>query len=275
MSGPRKSRPPTETIHRHGLVTRLTHWLNVLAISVLLLSGLQIFNAHPALYWGEASRFSDPWIAMTSAERGDDLVGLTQVGGATFETTGLLGASGNERRGFPAWATLPSYRSLAEGRRWHFFFAWVFALNGLAYLLAGLIGGHVRRDLLPAKDQLGAKAIAHEIAMHARLQFPKGEEARRYNLIQKLTYLVVIFVLLPLMVLTGLSMSPAFGSVGYGLIELFGGRQSARTLHFISASLITLFVVVHLVMVVAAGAWNNIRAMITGRFTIELEGERT
>ena len=113
-----------------------------------------------------------------------------------------------------------------------------------------------------------------DAATHARLRFPKGEEARRYNVLQKATYLAVIFVLLPLMVLTGLSMSPGFGAIGYGLIELFGGRQSARTIHFISASLISLFVLVHVAMVFAAGAWNNIRSMITGRFAIQLEEAR-
>src|SRR5690606_36777316 len=145
----------------------------------------------------------------------------------------------------PAWATLPSYRSLADGRRWHFFFAWVFVINLAAYLAAGLIGGHVWRDLLPDRDQIRPRRILREIADHARLRFPRGAEAKRYNLLQKLAYLIVVFVLLPMMLLTGLCMSPAFGSVGYGLIELFGGRQSARTLHFLSASAIVLFAVVH------------------------------
>lgn len=270
MPGAERPRPPMETIRRHGLVTRLTHWTNVLAVLVLLASGLQIFNAHPALYWGETSTFSRPWVAMAAVERGGEFVGLTKVGGAVFETTGVLGYSG-EVRGFPAWATLPGYRSLADGRRWHFFFAWVFAINLAVYLAAGLIGGHVRRDLLPDRDQIRPRRILREIADHARLRFPRGAEAKRYNLLQKLAYLIVVFVLLPMMLLTGLCMSPAFGSVGYGLIELFGGRQSARTLHFLSASAIVLFVVVHLAMVVASGAWNNIRAMVTGRFAVRPE----
>lgn len=274
MPGAKRPRPPMETIRRHGLVTRLTHWINVLAVLVLLASGLQIFNAHPALYWGETSTFSQPWVAMVAVERRGEFVGLTKVGGAVFETTGALGYSG-EVRGFPAWATLPSYRSLADGRRWHFFFAWVFAINLAAYLAAGLIGGHVRRDLLPDRDQIRPRRILREIADHARLRFPRGAEAKRYNLLQKLAYLIVVFVLLPMMLLTGLCMSPAFGSVGYGLIELFGGRQSARTLHFLSASAIVLFAVVHLAMVVASGAWNNVRAMFTGRFTVRPEEAET
>ena len=270
MFGRKRPPQPVEMIRRHSLATRLTHWTNVLALLVLLTSGLQIFNAHPALYWGEASRFSEPWVAMVAAERGDEMVGLTRIGDAVYETTGVLGFSG-EARGFPAWATLPSYRSLADGRRWHFFFAWVFVINGLIYLVAGLLSGHFRRDLAPDRDQLGPRHVLREIANHARLRFPRGVEARRYNLIQKVSDLAVIFVLLPLMLLTGLSMSPAFGAVGYWLIELFGGRQSARTLHFISAALIVLFVLVHVAMVFAAGAWNNLRAMITGRFAIHRE----
>ena len=177
----------------------------------------------------------------------------------------MLGFSGNEVRGFPAWATLPSYRSLADGRRWHFAFAWLFVLNGLVYLSAGLIGGHVRRDLLPARDQLTPRHLAREIADHARLRFAAS---RRYNVLQKLTYLAVIFVLLPMMVLTGLSMSPGMNAGFPWLPELFGGRQSARTAHFLSAGLIVLFVLVHLAMVAAAGPVNSLRAMITGRFAV-------
>ena len=176
-----------------------------------------------------------------------------------------------EQRGFPAWATIPSYRSLTDGRRWHFFFAWLFVLNGLAYWLIGLFNGHIRRDMLPSRDQLEPSHILHEIVTHAKFQFPKGEEARRYNVIQKLTYLVVIAILLPLMVLTGLSMSPGFNAAAPWLIDLFGGRQSARTLHFLSASAIVAFILVHLVLVAVSGLWNNIRSMITGKFAIELE----
>ena len=259
--------PPPDRllVHRHGLVTRTTHWINLAALIVLLLSGLQIFNAHPALYWGEVSTFARPWVSMFAAERGGEAVGITKIGSTYVETTGVLGFSGNEVRGFPAWATLPSYRSLADGRRWHFAFAWLFVLNGLVYLSAGLIGGHVRRDLLPARDQLTPRHLAREIADHARLRFPAS---RRYNVLQKLTYLAVIFVLLPMMVLTGLSMSPGMNAGFPWLPELFGGRQSARTLHFISASLIVLFVLVHVAMVLASGPFNSLRAMITGKYAV-------
>jgi thiosulfate reductase cytochrome b subunit len=265
--------PPASTlVRRHGRVTRVTHWINLAALTVLLLSGLQIFNAHPALYWGDVSTFASPWVSLFAAERGGEGVGVTKIGSAYFETTGLLGFSGGEVRGIPSWATLPSYRSLADGRRWHFFFAWLFALNGLVYLSAGLIGGHVRRDLLPAPDQMTPRHLLREIADHARLRFPKGEGALRYNALQKLTYLAVIFGLLPLMVLTGLSMSPGMNAGFPWLPELFGGRQSARTIHFISAGLIVLFVVVHVAMVLVSGPVNSLRSMVTGKFAIR-QGE--
>lgn len=265
-------------IRRHSGVTRITHWLNVLFVSLLLLSGLQIFNAHPALYWGAKSTFAEPWLSMKKVEIGDQPRGITTVAGHSFDTTGLFGWSGppgaREQRGFPAWATVPSWRDLSAGRDWHFFFAWLFVVNGLVYWLWGLIGGHVRRDLLPARDQLAPRHILHEIATHARLQFPKGDEARRYNVIQKLTYLSVVAVLLPLMLLTGLCMSPGFNATVPGLIDLFGGRQSARTIHFLSATGIVLFIVVHVILVMVSGVWNNLRSMITGRYAIDVEGDR-
>ena len=109
------ARPPTTLIKRHSLVVRITHWTNVLSLWLLLMSGLQIFNAHPALYWGKKATFAQPWVSMTSEERGDRMIGLTKVGPLILETTGLFGFSGGEKRGFPAWATAPNYRSLADG----------------------------------------------------------------------------------------------------------------------------------------------------------------
>ena len=273
-----KIRAAKVMIRRHSLVTRLTHWLNVLVISLLLMSGLQIFNAHPALYWGEKSTFADPWLSMTRQDVADVPRGITTVGDLKFDTTGLFGWSGKpgmgEARGFPAWATVPSYRSLTDGRRWHFFMAWLFVINGLVYWLWGLLGGHVRRDLLPKRDQLKPRHILHEIAAHAQLKFPKGDEARTYNVIQKITYLMVIAVILPLMVVTGLCMSPGFNATVPWLTDLFGGRQSARTIHFIAAGLIVAFIVVHVLLVLLSGVWNNLRSMITGQYAIEVEGDR-
>lgn len=263
-------------IRRHSLTVRLSHWLNVLCMTVLLFSGLQIFNAHPALYWGQYGADSDPsFLSLEAVEEGDSIRGVTRVGGLSFDTTGTLGVSNVDgeptARGFPAWITLPSYQDLATGRRWHFFFAWLFVVNGLVYLGYGLLSRHFRRDLLPTTDELAPAHLAQEIVDHARLRFPKGEKARRYNALQKLTYLLVIFVALPLMIATGLTMSPGFDAFAPWLIDLFGGRQSARTLHFITASSLVAFVVVHVAMVLVSGVFNNMRSMITGRYAIQTE----
>jgi thiosulfate reductase cytochrome b subunit len=270
------AKTPTVLVKRHSLVVRVTHWLNVLSLWLLLMSGLQIFNAHPALYWGQASDFQRPWLAMRAVPTPAGLRGVTIIDGAQFDTTGVLGASRGANgqlvgRGFPAAVTLPGERVLAIGRRWHFFFAWVFAINGLIYLVTTLLGGHLRRDLAPTREQLKPRHIWHEILDHARLRFPKGEEARRYNSLQKFAYLGVILVLLPLVALTGMTMSPSLDATFPILLDVFGGRQSARSIHFIAANLIVLFVLVHVVMVIVSGLWNNLRSMITGRYAIEVE----
>jgi thiosulfate reductase cytochrome b subunit len=146
-------------------------------------------------------------------------------------------------------------------------------LNGISYLILSLINRHIQRDLWPKAWQLKPAHVWHEVLTHAQLKFPKGEEARTYNILQKAAYLGVIFILLPLMLATGLTMSPGMDSAAPWLLDLFGGRQSARSIHFITANLIVLFVLVHLAMVVASGTWNNIRSMITGRYAIEVEAK--
>jgi thiosulfate reductase cytochrome b subunit len=264
--------PRTELIYRHALIVRVTHWVNVLCLLVLLMSGLQIFNAHSTLYWGSKSEPDRAVLSMRTVQRDDgSYAGRTTVGPWTFDTTGVLGLSGSgkdlESRGFPSWITLPSYRDLATGRRWHFAFAWLFVLNGLAYLAYSLWSGHVRRDLAPTRGELGH--IGTSISEHVRFRFPKGEEAKHYNVLQKLAYLAVIFGLLPLVVLSGLTMSPALDAAFPFLLDIFGGRQSARTVHFLCATGIVMFVLVHVFMVFVSGLWNNLRSMITGRYAIE------
>jgi thiosulfate reductase cytochrome b subunit len=261
-----------EVIYRHSGAVRITHWLNALVLLFLLMSGLQIFNAHPGLYLGSKSEFDHPIMAMGAVQDGDTAKGMTTVLGHSFDTTGVFGlaadANGSpEERGFSWSLTLPGHRDLAMGRRWHFFFAWLFVFNGLAYLAWSLASGHIRRDLAPTGKDL--KHIGISIIEHARLKFPKGEEAKRYNVLQKLTYLLVALVLLPLMLITGLAMSPGMDAAFPLLLEILGGRQTARTIHFITASGIVLFVVVHLVMVLISGVWNNLRSMITGCYEIE------
>ncbi|NKM31146.1 cytochrome b/b6 domain-containing protein [Rhizobium laguerreae] len=264
--------------YRHGLLVRLSHWVNVLCMTVLLYSGLQIFNAHPALYWGQYGADDDPsFISMEAEQEADALKGVTRIGGLSFDTTGVLGVSNIDGeaavRGFPNWLTLPSYQDLASGRRWHFFFAWLFVINGFIYLAYGFVSGHFRRDLLPAAEELKPSHLGHEIVNHARLRFPKGAEARHYNTLQKLAYLAVIFVLLPLMIGTGLTMSPGFNAVAPWLLDLFGGRQSARTLHFLTAFSLVAFVAVHVAMVLVSGVFNNLRSMVTGYYDIGQGGK--
>jgi thiosulfate reductase cytochrome b subunit len=273
-------RPRRLLVDRHTRVTRLTHWINLLCVTMLLMSGLQIFNAHPALYWGQSGADADRPLFEIGADDsgGGPPAGFARIGSSTFKTTGILGVSGNASgevvpRGFPRWVTLPSWRDLALGRRWHFFFAWAFVGNLLVYLVAAIAGGHFWRDLLPSKQQLRPRSLLKDLADHLRLKFPRGEAARGYNPLQRLTYLAVIFVLLPLMILTGLAMSPGMDAIVPWLVDLFGGRQSALTIHFIAAGLIVLFVFVHVAMVLLAGPVNALRAMITGRFAIFVEDD--
>jgi thiosulfate reductase cytochrome b subunit len=245
----------------------------VLAFFLLLMSGLQIFNAHPALNWGKSSYNGRPTILQMGA-RLDALghpMGITRVFGHEFDTTGVLGWSVDmdgqpTERGFPAWATLPGQQWLAMARRWHFFFAWVLVINGFAYLAYTLASRHLTRDLLPTRADW--RSIGQSIKDHLLLRHARGEAARRYNILQKLAYLGVIFVLFPLLILMGWAMSPGLDALLPGWIDVFGGRQSARTIHFVVAWLLVGFVSIHLFEVIVSGFWNNLRSMLTGRYRI-------
>jgi thiosulfate reductase cytochrome b subunit len=260
-------------IYRHTLLVRVTHWVNAICFAFLLMSGLQIFNAYPALNWGARSDFDRPLMALTARQESDGSIkGVTTIFGKSFTTTGILGASRDESgeiaaRGFPSWITIPSYQDLATGRRWHFFFAWLLVLNGVVYVVNLFARRHLR-DFLPSDREL--RSIPTSIWEHLRLRFPKGDEALHYNVLQKLAYLSVIFAL-PILVLAGLTMSPAIDATFPWLLSLFGGRQSARTIHFVAAFYLVGFVIVHIVMVLISGFLNNMISMITGRYAIEEE----
>jgi thiosulfate reductase cytochrome b subunit len=264
-------------VHRHRLSTRLWHWVNAAVFLILLMSGLMIFNAHPRLYWGHYGANPDPaWLEIghVAGERG-----FLRVGAVEVPTTGLLGVwtdgEGEVRtRAFPGWATLPGSYNLGLARRWHLTFAWVFSLGLVAYALRSLVNGHLTRDLLPTRHELRPSHVWADIKDHARLRFPTGPAALRYNVLQKLSYLGVMAVLIPVVILTGLTMSPAMVAAWPWLIDLFGGRQSARSIHFIAAALLVGFVLVHLVMVLLAGPFNELRSMITGRFRLPKETRR-
>lgn len=261
-----------ELFYRHRLPTRIWHWINAVSVFVLLMSGLNILAAHPALYWGQAGNsYAQPWLMIGSSTGPEGPRGSVTIGGTAIPTTGLLGYSQGQAQSFPSWAIIPGQRDLATARRWHFFFAWAFVLSGIGFVVSSFFNRHFSRDLLPKKAELKPSHIAHDVWAHMRLKFPKGEAAKSYNILQKLAYLSVIALLLPTMVATGLTMSPGFNAIAPWLLDLFGGRQSARSLHFLAANGIILFIIVHLVMVVLAGPWNEIRSMITGRYAIKPE----
>ncbi len=264
--------PVPDRIYRHSILTRATHWLNAISLLVLLMSGLNIFMAEPALFFGQFADFAHPAARIFAAHTATgQIVGITQIGAVQFDTTGLLGVSNNAAglpvgRTWPAWATLPAMRDLAVARRWHFFFAWALVLNGAIYLIWNTVVRHIQKDLWLTSDDV--KAIPQSIVDHIRLHHPTGLEATRYNVLQKLAYLAVILVLVPGMVLTGLTMSPGADAAFPILPLIFFGRQTARSLHFIFAWSLVLFFIVHMVEMVLAGPVNEIRSIITGWYTV-------
>lgn len=261
---------PGDVVKRHRLSTRIWHWVNALTLLILLMSGLMIFNAHPRLYWGQYGANDDyAWLVIDDAKGS----GFVEIAGARIGTTGVLGvwtdAEGKVRkRAFPYWATIPSSYDLQAARRWHLTFAWVLSLALLSYIMRSLWNGHVRRDLHIRKAEWSPRHIWQDIKEHARLRFSTGAAALRYNISQKISYIAVIFVLLPLMIFTGLTMSPAMNAAWPWLLDIFGGRQSARSIHFICAFALVAFFIVHIAMVLLAGPVNELRSMITGRYRL-------
>ena len=232
---------PGTVIRRHTIATRLWHWINAVAIVILLGSGLGISNAHPMLYWGRyGANLDHHWLAVPH---------------------------------FPDWITIPASYNLAISRRWHLFFALVLAFSLLAYMIASLINGHFQKDMKFRRGELAPAHLIEDVRDHLNFQFHDQDDPSRYNTLQKINYVAVIFLLIPLMVLTGLTMSPGMDAGWPWLLEIFGGRQSARSIHFICSALVGGFVVVHLVLVILAGVGNELRSMITGRWRIP-EGDK-
>lgn len=261
--------------YRHALPIRIMHWVNAIAFFIMLMSGLQIFNAHPALYWGDSSYTGRPPILEFGAQQeANGVIGTTTILGHTFDTTGLFGASTDadgdmSARAFPSWTTIPGPRWLAMARRWHFFFAWIFVVNGIAYVLYSMTSRHLWRDLSPSRQDW--RSIGRSFKDHLLLRRPCGEAAKHYNVLQKLTYLLVIFGLLPLVVLMGWALSPWLDSLIPGWVDIVGGRQSARTLHFLAAFALVAFLAIHIFEVIVGGLWNNLRSMITGYYRVPVE----
>ncbi len=227
---------PGTLIKRRSLLTRAWHWINAIAVIILLGSGLGISNAHPRLYWGKYGANFDPaWLRLPR---------------------------------FPSWITIPASYNLAISRRWHLFFALVLAFGLFVYMVASLINHHVQRDLAIKRGELAPRHLAADLRENLAFRFHDPDHPGRYNTLQKLSYIAIIFVLLPLMILTGLTMSPGMDAAWPWLLDLFAGRQSARSIHFICAALVGTFIIVHLALVILAGVGNELRSVVTGRWRV-------
>ncbi len=257
-----------DLVKRHRLSTRVWHWTNALSLLVLFMSGLMIFNAYPRLHWGNFGSSHDPaWLEIG----GDDKRGFARIGTVEINTTGVLGhwrnADGELRNhAFPSWATIPSRFSLPVARNWHLAVAWVMSLALALFMLRAMFNGHIAKDLHICRAEWSPKHIWHDIKDHARLRFPTGPEALKHTILQKLSYIGVIFILIPLMIVTGLCMSPGMNAALPWLVEFFGGRQSARSVHFICAFLLLGFFFVHILMVIMSGPFNQVRSIVTGNY---------
>jgi thiosulfate reductase cytochrome b subunit len=229
----------TKLAPRHSVLVRVTHWITTLCFLALLLSGIEILISHPRFYWGETG---------------------TVLTKPLFQLP--IPAS---RRSVPTGYgyVLPDQNGWS--RALHFEAAWIAVLTGLLYVISGLVRGHFRKDLVPNKADLSCRTLLTSFAKPLRLERPSAAEAFSYNGLQRLTYLIVIFVLFPLVIWSGLAMSLAFASAFPWSVTLLGGRQSARTIHFFVSLALVLFLFVHIAMVCLAGFWSRTGAMITGR----------
>ncbi len=237
--------PATTVTSRHSLLVRVTHWITTLCFLALLVSGAEIVISHPRFYWGETGNIHTT-----------PLFKLHIPSSRALVPTGY---------GY----VLPDQNGWS--RYLHFQAAWIVVLTGLLYAISILFTGHLRKNLLPGKADLSLRAFSSSIASHLRLRRPPAAEAWSYNLLQRLTYLFVIFVLFPMVIWTGLAMSPSFVSAFPFTVNSLGGQQSARTLHFFVSLALVLFLLVHVVMIFLAGFWGRMRAMITGRPGTPLE----
>jgi thiosulfate reductase cytochrome b subunit len=271
----------TRLAYRHPLPVRLFHWINAVCFVILLMSGLLIFNTWPRLYFGHVgNEYVTPVFEIAgkadTTRNLKDPESWVRLGPWVLPATGVLGEPiddpflGVVNYAVPSWMTIPSERmALGYARGWHFLVMWIFAANVLWYSLY-LLAGRLRTRLLPSRAQLSPTAILRDLWHHLRLRRATDAEALEYNLLQKLAYLFVL-VLLPLQVLSGMTMSPSALSLFPWLIDLFSGRQTARTVHFGGAFLLTLFVLVHIFQVFVAGFVNVLRSMVTGYFGIGQE----
>lgn len=260
-------------VYRHGRIIRVTHGLNAIAVLALLLTGFGITQLYTPLHWGDAGQDWGPGIEEINGPGGDAYPAIARAPEVPWQdlrskaATGATGSDGNSWINEVLWSAEAYLRTPMRVRD-HIFFAWLLLLNGLIYLAAGLLTGRFRSLLRPSWRELSWRRLGEDLWSHVRMRFPKGDEARGYNLIQKYTYLIIIFAALPLMLLTGLVLMPWMDAAFPWAKDIFFGRQSARTIHFSCSLLILAFVLVHLTMVVVSGFRNNMRSMITGWYRL-------
>ena len=262
---------PGKRVYRHSILARTTHWAWTLAMLVLVMSGLQIFNAAPYL---DASDKTDPAHRVLAFDAqqtaGGKMVGTTTVFGHTFTTTNVFGytddgSGGEAERAFPGAVTLPASQDLADGRVWHFFFAWLLVIAIVAYIIQGLVRKDLRELILRPSDV--PKLLPMQLYyFHLRKEPPPHG---KYNPLQKAAYTGVLFGLIPLIILTGLALSPGFDAISGPLVWIFGGRQFARTWHFVLMAILIVYFITHMVLVFSTGPWNNIKSMITGWYRLK------
>lgn len=244
-------------IYRYAFLTRVSHWLWVVAFAVLVSSGLQIFNASPNL---DASDKSDPARRVLAIGAPSPGLGATTIFGRTFVTTGWLGWTDNGPHAFPGWITIPGFQDLAGGRRWHLFFAWVAALCWIAWLVSTAIKGSLREMILLPSDLPKLWPMQAYYLKLRKEPPPYGT----YNPLQKASYTAIGFVIAPLVVITGLALSPGIDAIANPLTVVLGGRQFARLWHFAGMLLLLGFFAIHTFQVATQGFVNQMRAMITG-----------
>jgi Ni/Fe-hydrogenase b-type cytochrome subunit len=261
---------PGDRVYRHSVSARITHWLWTLAMLVLVMSGLQIFNAAPYL---DASYKTDPAHRVLAFDAymgpGNKPVGTTTIFGHTFITTHVFGftddGSGSESaRAFPGSITLPAVQSLADGRLWHLFFGWALTLAIVWYIVAAAIRKDLREIVLRPSDL--PKLLPMQL-YYLKLR-PEPPQHGKYNPLQKAAYTLVLFVFIPLIILTGLALSPGVDAIFPPLTSVFGGRQFARTWHFVLMTILIAYFCVHMLLVLMNGPVNNVLAMITGWYKL-------
>jgi thiosulfate reductase cytochrome b subunit len=257
-------------VYRHSIVARATHWLWSLAMLVLFMSGLQIFNAAPYLDASDKSNPSRRVFAIDSVDAGGTTQGRTTIFGLRLNTTGVLGYTddgqgGRASRAFPGAITLPGQQDLASGRIWHLFFGWVLSLSLITYIVVGIVRKDLRELVLRPSDLPRLLPMQLYYLKLRKEPPPHG----KYNPLQKAAYTTILFVFIPLIILTGLALSPGVDAMTGPLTAVLGGRQFARLWHFVLMSLLVGYFITHMVLVFATGAWNNVRSMITGWYDLK------